>query len=78
MLSDLIHSAARFLPLLLTGAAVALLLGFANWYLRRRWRDNPGAQFQFQLIMLSLALAALVAVLAAAELALRDAESDSA
>jgi len=55
----------RFLPLLGTLAIAALVLGFLNWYLRRRWRDSPDAQFRFQLIMLSLTLAAVLAVILA-------------
>lgn len=55
----------RFLPFLGTLAVAAVLIGFLNWYLRRRWRDDPDAQFRFQLIMLSLTLAAVLAVIIA-------------
>jgi small-conductance mechanosensitive channel len=65
MFARFIANAAELLPLLLTGAAVAVILAFSNWYLRRRWRDDAGAQFQFQLIMLSLTLAGLIALLVA-------------
>ncbi|NNC54449.1 MAG: mechanosensitive ion channel, partial [Pseudomonadales bacterium] len=55
----------RFVPLLLTLVVVAILLGAIDWYLRRRWRENPDAQFRFQLIMLSLTLAAVLAIVLA-------------
>jgi hypothetical protein len=56
---NLIEVLTRFLPLLTTLAAVIVLLGTINWFLRRRWRDDPGAQFRFQLIMPALSFAAL-------------------
>ena len=55
----------RFLPLLGTLAVATVVIGFLNWYLRRRWRDQPDAQFRFQLIMLSVTLAAVLALIIA-------------
>lgn len=59
------QASARFLPLLGTLAAAAAVIGFLNWDLRRRWRDKPQAQFRFQLIMLSVTLAAVLSVVIA-------------
>jgi small conductance mechanosensitive channel len=56
---------ARFVPLLATIAGVVLLLAFVNWFLSRRWRDQPDTQFRFQLIMLALSFAGLLAIIVA-------------
>lgn len=55
----------QLLPFLGTLAVVAAALVFLNRYLKRRWRDQPDAQFRFQLIMLSLTLAGVLAVVIA-------------
>lgn len=55
--------AAQFLPVLATLALTGSVLFFFNWFLRRRWQDDPDAQFRFQLIMLALTLAAAVVVI---------------
>ncbi|MDX1561316.1 MAG: mechanosensitive ion channel, partial [Gammaproteobacteria bacterium] len=52
-------------PLLATLLIVILTLAAINGLLRRRWRDDPDAQFRFQLIMLLLTLAGIVAVIVA-------------
>lgn len=64
-MSDFIENLARFLPLVGTIAAVVTLLGSINWFLRRRWHDNPDAQFRFQLIMLALSFAGLLTIIVA-------------
>jgi small-conductance mechanosensitive channel len=64
-MTQLLESLALFLPLLATIAAVAALLVAINWFLRRRWRDDPDAQFRFQLIMLALSFAGLLAIIVA-------------
>ncbi len=56
---------AQFVPLLGTIAAVIGVLAFINWFLRRRWHGNPDAQFRFQLIMLALSFAGLLAIIVA-------------
>jgi small conductance mechanosensitive channel len=56
---------ARFLPLLVTIVAVVIIVGSLNWLLRRRWQNNPDAQFRFQLIMLALSFAGLIAIIVA-------------
>ena len=56
---------APWLPFLATLAVSAAALVFLNKYLKGRWRDRPDAQFRFQLIMLSLTLAAVLAVIIA-------------
>lgn len=56
---------STFLPLLTTIALVVVFLAFANWFLRRRWKDDPNAQFRFQLIMLALTFAGLLAIVVA-------------
>ena len=54
-----------FLPLLATIAGVIAFLVATNWFLRRRWRDDPDAQFRFQLIMLALSFAGLLTIIVA-------------
>ncbi|MEQ8262417.1 mechanosensitive ion channel domain-containing protein [Pseudohaliea sp.] len=54
-----------FLPLLVTLALVLATLLGAHITLRRRWAERPEAQFQFQLIMLALTLAGLLALVVA-------------
>ena len=61
----LIENMARFVPLLGTIAAVVVILASINWLLRRRWHNNPDAQFRFQLIMLALSFAGLLAIIVA-------------
>jgi len=61
----LLEFAASFTPLLGTLVAVALTLAGINWVLKRRWKDNPDAQFRFQLIMLALTFAGLLAIILA-------------
>lgn len=64
-MSNLLDVLTRFLPLLATIAAVVVILGAINWFLRRRWRDDPDAQFRFQLIMLALTFAGVLAIIVA-------------
>lgn len=54
-----------FLPLLGTLAMVLCLLTAANVVLKRRWQKTPHMQFRFQLIMLALTLAGLLALVVA-------------
>jgi small-conductance mechanosensitive channel len=61
----LIEHLTSLLPLLVTATAVVVILGAINWLLRRRWHDNPDAQFRFQLIMLALSFAGLLAIIVA-------------
>ncbi|GAB5413450.1 MAG: mechanosensitive ion channel [Congregibacter sp.] len=65
MWNDYLENASRFLPLLLTLAAVITGLAVVDRVLRKRWQGMPNEQFRFQLIMLALSLGALVAVLVA-------------
>lgn len=51
----------RFVPLLVTAVLSVAILLLLNKSLRRRWSENPDAQFRFQLIMLALTLAAVIA-----------------
>ena len=64
-MTGFIETLVRFVPLLATVTGVIVTLGAINWFLRRRWRDDPGAQFRFQLIMLAMSFAGLLAVLVA-------------
>jgi small-conductance mechanosensitive channel len=61
-LTDFTESARTFLPLLVTLAIVVVVLGVTNRVLDRRWRNNPDAQFRFQLIMLVLTLVGVLAI----------------
>lgn len=63
LLNILTATALRFLPLLATLAAVTFLLMFLNQHFRKRWKDNPDLQFRFQLIMLVLTMAGVLAVI---------------
>ena len=62
-MNRLLEIAASFTPLLGTLAAVAVLLAAINWFLKRRWKDDPDAQFRFQLIMLALTFSGLLAII---------------
>ncbi len=44
---------------------VAVVLKLVDWALKRRWKDNPDAQFRFQLIMLALTFAGFLSVILA-------------
>ncbi|MEJ2298816.1 MAG: hypothetical protein P8X94_10025, partial [Woeseiaceae bacterium] len=61
-MTELLADFARFVPLLATVAAVVLVLIAVNWFLQRRWRDQSDTQFRFQLIMLALSFAGLLAI----------------
>ena len=65
LLGGFVTTATTFVPMLGTLALVSVVLGIANWVLRRRWKDNPDLQFRFQLIMLSLTFAGMLAVILA-------------
>lgn len=62
---ELFDALKTFLPLLVTVAAVLAFLGLVNWLLRRHWRDQPGAQFRFQLIMLAMTFAGGLTIIVA-------------
>ncbi len=62
-MTNFIEVFLRFVPLLGTIAAIVILLGLINSFLRRRWRDDPDAQFRFQLIMLALSFAGILAII---------------
>ena len=52
----------RFIPLLATIAIVIVSLTAIRWFLDRRWKDDPGAQFRFQFIMLALTFSGFLAI----------------
>ena len=58
-------SCSGAVAILVAVALVVAFIAFANWYLRRRWKDDPNAQFRFQLIMLALTFAGVLAILVA-------------
>jgi small conductance mechanosensitive channel len=64
-MTSLFEVLAQFISLLTTIAGVVILLAGLNWFLRRRWKDDPDAQFRFQLIMLALSFAGLLAIVVA-------------
>ncbi len=64
-MSSYLEIAGRFVPVLGAITAVVLILGGLNWLLKRRWQDDPNAQFRFQLIMLALTFAGLLTVIIA-------------
>ena len=55
----------RLVPLAITVVVSVLVLWFLNKTRCKHWSGNPDAQFRFQLIMLALTLAAIVAVVLA-------------
>jgi len=57
LIDDILTGVIPFVPVLAALAVTIAGLAFINNFLRRRWRDNPEAQFRFQLIMLVLSLA---------------------
>ncbi len=57
-----LDAALQFIPTLTALALSIAGLAALNWVLRRRWKDDPDAQFRFQLIMLALTLAGVLAV----------------
>lgn len=62
---SLLENIANLIPFLATTAAVIVFIGAVNWFLRRRWRDNPNVQFRFQLIMLGLSFAGMLGIIVA-------------
>ncbi len=65
LIEDFIELAVRFLPALATLGVAIGVLTLVNRGLRRQWKDRPDAQFRFQLIMLALTIAAIVAFILA-------------
>jgi small-conductance mechanosensitive channel len=65
ILNILTSTFVRFLPVLATLAVVTFLLMFLNQHFRKRWKNNPDLQFRFQLIMLVLTMAGVLAVIIA-------------
>lgn len=65
LLTSSIAAAAKFLPALGTVMLVAASLFLVDRVLKRRWKDNPDAQFRFQLIMLALTFAGILSVILA-------------
>ena len=65
MVETLIDVLQTVAPLAATVVISAAVLFTLNRSLRRHWANNPDAQFRFQLIMLSMSLAAIVAVVLA-------------
>ena len=64
-MSDYLEIVARFVPVLGTIVGVVIVLALSNTLLKRSWRDNPDAQFRFQLIMLALTFAGMLAIIVA-------------
>lgn len=64
-MSTLFTDLAPLVPLLATVAAVVVVLASAHWFLKRRWQDQPHAQFHFQLIMLAMSFAGGLAIVVA-------------
>jgi len=63
ILNSFVAIAATFAPVLGTVVVVGVCLKLVDWLLQRRWKDNPDAQFRFQLIMLALTFAGFLAVI---------------
>ncbi|MCS7470869.1 mechanosensitive ion channel family protein [Stieleria sp. ICT_E10.1] len=65
LLDQYLADASSILPLLGTIAVVLVGLVLVDRILKRRWEDNPDAQFRFQLIMLLLTFAGLLLIILA-------------
>ncbi len=65
LINNIIAKAAGFAPVLGTIVLVVAGLFFVDWILKQRWKDNPDAQFRFQLIMLGLTFAGLLLIILA-------------
>ena len=65
IIDNTLANVSSFLPALGTILLVVAILAATNWALTRRWRDNPDAQFRFQLIMLALTFAGGLAIIVA-------------
>jgi len=65
LINTVITKAADFAPALGTIVLVLAALALIDWVLKRRWQDNPDAQFRYQLIMLALTFAGILAVIVA-------------
>lgn len=64
-MTEILDNLAQFVPFLATTTVVVLGLALLNGLLRKRWRDHADAQFRFQMIMLSLSFAGLLAIILA-------------
>ncbi len=64
-LKELFAAAVLYLPAVGTLAFTAIGLVVINWLLKKRWQNNPDAQFKFQLIMLALTFAGGLTVIVA-------------
>lgn len=64
-IEGLLQLLQRSVPLLVTLVVVIGSLSAINALLKRRWRNQPSAQFRFQMIMLLLTLAGILAVIIA-------------
>jgi small-conductance mechanosensitive channel len=65
ILNNFVTTVTNFVPTLGTVAAVVAMLTVINWFLKRRWKDNADLQFRFQLIMLALTFAGMLAIILA-------------
>ena len=65
IIDNTLANVSSFLPALGTILLVVAILAATNWALTRHWRDNPDAQFRFQLIMLALTFAGGLAIIVA-------------
>lgn len=65
ILDNALTASRAFIPLLATILVVVLVTGILNRWLRKRWKDNPDAQFRFQLIMLVTTLVGILAIIVA-------------
>ena len=65
LINNIVTEMAAFGPTLATLVLVVGALALVNWVLKRRWQDDPDAQFRFQLIMLALTFAGILSVIVA-------------
>jgi small conductance mechanosensitive channel len=64
-LNSFVTTVTNLAPALGVAAAVMAMLTAINWLLKRRWKGNADLQFRFQLIMLALTFAGMLAIILA-------------
>ena len=65
IVDNALTASRSFIPLLATLVVVFVVTALLDRWLKRRWKDNPDAQFRFQLIMLVTTLIGILAIIVA-------------
>ena len=65
LVDNALAASRSFVPLLATLVVVFVVIALLDRGLKKRWKDNPDAQFRFQLIMLVTTLVGILAIIVA-------------